>query len=1324
MYYLYVISLSVNYTTLGQGRWTSYSPIGKERELAVVRIISEKINKKYSDNNNELKTNYSDESIINFMINEDNNDIIDVENISIDSDNSSSSLLLSSSSSSIIPLKTNSFYIHDDDVENHSSSNIFITKTISSIDIISHNDNHSHNDDDDDDDDNNFQTTNFDEDFVNKQLGEINNIESNLVIGIFDFGGQEVFDSIHHLFLTKYGVYLIVFNMEWLNKDGPDKDKDKCIDYIRSWLNSIAVHTFENKKTAPIFLIGTHQDIIKETSDHLKISKLLYQEFHDSTSWEFIIYPDHNNELNFWVVDNKINRENNQLMIRIEEVINKSDYVKKDIPITWLHMMDELTNLRKKNSYLTMIEIKKIAKSCNVKDNEIPLLLRFLNEMGILLWVNEDNIRNVIILDAVEYLIKPATLVICNHVDTSERIHFSPIHQQTLQNYKVEWSNLTKMGVLSIILLETLWKDINNDKKDILLQLMCKFGLLVKFYNESNIQYLAPSLLPICDNNDFPMIENWSKKLTTSCYFFLTNAIGFKIKNKSFINFNDAITFGFVPPGLFSRLISKVVDWLQNVSKFYFDSISLKKNCVVLGYGSINFRLKLIVKLNCIQLDIEGTDIRSLKIRIEEHINNVISECLNSLLCIPTILFNNDINSISNNDYLNQPIQNNKDLLLISYEHIESLYMNEQPLRMAGVTLVAAKDIENCFISFLNVKSALSEYDLYISYRWGLFDSKFTSSLFDIFVNYTLKTIDDDNDRVINCFLDKIRLPKSKNIVDEFSQSLISSKLFVPIISKFSLKGMIRVEKTFDHDPNKVDNLLLELIIAYTCQQIGYKEGWSRLEFVRPILFGSITTNGVHDIIIKDLFLDGFPNNLSEEYPLATINKAKEIFLSNSVDINDYFNIEFSSKTMTIKSFILKFTSCNCCETWKLDYNDITKIVAIDCYKILNDNNNYMIAEEKLINILINNPDVLKLIEFFDNCGISNENQLKFAIGIYTKKIHTFKKMEMMNYSNKLVPILKDMKMEEFDIGLVMKELNKNKIVSSPTKSDIEENIDDKLNALITIVQGSQDTILAKVTELDDTILLNMNSNNSSENIDDKLNGLITIVQNMNYTIDSIDSNINKLKSLTTLIEMKGNMMPITFIIKPKPVKNKLDSSSSNFNKFRNFVRRKISSMKSLFWNELLLVFICPVTGEEVPCGPIRKSSEKREGYKIKISSDLLKSLVPSFKLCFSLLRVAISTTSGINIPELHGSLNSEIEEYINLMTSNLTNSFNDNNDELVNSDYTHSLQYIYEFIKQKEIGDASITNWKPSIEWCGLNLVENAGNNNIIKYGLLIIIS
>ena len=81
---------------------------------------------------------------------------------------------------------------------------------------------------------------------------------SDLTISIYDFGGQSVFNIIHHLFLTRNGVYVIVFNMEWVLSDDAVV-RANCFRTLRFWMQSVYIHTYENgaDNTAPVLLVGT-----------------------------------------------------------------------------------------------------------------------------------------------------------------------------------------------------------------------------------------------------------------------------------------------------------------------------------------------------------------------------------------------------------------------------------------------------------------------------------------------------------------------------------------------------------------------------------------------------------------------------------------------------------------------------------------------------------------------------------------------------------------------------------------------------------------------------------------------------------------------------------------------------------------------------------------------------------------------------------------------------------------------------------------------------------------------------------------------------------
>jgi hypothetical protein len=87
-------------------------------------------------------------------------------------------------------------------------------------------------------------TEEVDTELVAKCLSDGIHTESKLILSVFDYGGQSIFNVIHHFFLTRYGVYLLVFNMEWLGGDAVQRN---CLDYLRFWLNSVVIHTLNKK---------------------------------------------------------------------------------------------------------------------------------------------------------------------------------------------------------------------------------------------------------------------------------------------------------------------------------------------------------------------------------------------------------------------------------------------------------------------------------------------------------------------------------------------------------------------------------------------------------------------------------------------------------------------------------------------------------------------------------------------------------------------------------------------------------------------------------------------------------------------------------------------------------------------------------------------------------------------------------------------------------------------------------------------------------------------------------------------------------------------
>ncbi|KAJ1434132.1 hypothetical protein B484DRAFT_429324 [Ochromonadaceae sp. CCMP2298] len=424
-----------------------------------------------------------------------------------------------------------------------------------------------------------------DNELVAKCLSEGIQTESKLILSVFDYGGQSVFNVIHHFFLTRYGVYLLVFNMEWLLGDAVQQRA--CLDYLRFWLNSVVIHTLNNKgETAPVAFVGTRKDTVSDPKQHGRISALLYTAFSSSVAWPYVLENDQGvgsngcTTLCFYAVDNTLGRGDpttKQLLTHVERVISEAAYVKEEKPLVWLQVLDRLA--AEKKSFLTLAEVEQAAAVCGMGKEELPALLRFLHEMGALMWHEDEALRDVVILDAVTYFVQPATLVICKHAPTATdpTLHLLPQHKKCRKALPAEFRNMTEKGIVTGQLLQMLL----GGEAGRIVTLMVKFGLLVPMQGEEEEggaggaggaggvggaggagdldpaqEYLVPALLPCCDSTG-----PWTSTPHCTCYVVLTASSS--LHKLTPLCDKDLHSEGFLPRGLVERLIGKAVMWCQ-----------------------------------------------------------------------------------------------------------------------------------------------------------------------------------------------------------------------------------------------------------------------------------------------------------------------------------------------------------------------------------------------------------------------------------------------------------------------------------------------------------------------------------------------------------------------------------------------------------------------------------------------------------------------------------------------------------------------------------------------------------------------------------------
>jgi GTPase SAR1 family protein len=727
----------------------------------------------------------------------------------------------------------------------------------------------------------------MDEEMVMKMLATMQDAESGLLISLFDFGGQSVFEMIHHLFLTRNGVYALVFNMKWLLTEGPAKER--ALRFMRGWLSSIAVHTFNKttQMTAPIVIIGTRQDTVANPAAFEMISTILHEHFSDNLAWRSVVGNEEGRDSNgrafqwFFPVDNKLGKKGaamKHLMSVVSGVIDKAEYTHKEVPLTWFQTIDCMADMQR--DFLSLQEVMSTAGRCSVSEKEVPLLLSFLHDMGHLMWLDEPGLRDVVILDPVSYLVVPATIIICkltpDHEDTTH--HFMASHRECERMHKREWMQLKHDGVLSVKLLPILWEKYQK-QSEALQMLMVKFGLLVPLRSEAAgpvSQYLVPTLLAPAAVNDANVV-NWTDGAFSSCYFVFT--LSAELEGASTVTEAELKSAGFLPGGMFERIVGKALSWSQDTAVgcvFDLQSALLHKDVAVLAFGRQRFRLVHCADIHSMRVDVEGAHPIGVQQKLQDFILSIIAECMKSLLCFAAVAFQSaaEESATTVQTGLCKTLQANE--LLIPLQQLRKASKGESMLvRKGGRALMTLPEIKSKYGQWLQLYDLREHYDVFLSYRWGRYDSEFTEQLFDVFTNLCVGA----SNRAVEVFLDRKRLQEGRRFKSDFAAVLTHTLVVVPVVSVDALGRMV------EHDPSQVDNVLLEWIMILEGSSAG------KIVKVFPILFGrrvqeDVVQGSVSVIGVKvaDFFADGIKDALPKIAPAATLTQAAELLRANGIE--------------------------------------------------------------------------------------------------------------------------------------------------------------------------------------------------------------------------------------------------------------------------------------------------------------------------------------------------------------------------------------------------------------------------------------------------------
>ena len=170
-----------------------------------------------------------------------------------------------------------------------------------------------------------------------------------------------------------------------------------------------------------------------------------------------------------------------------------------------------------------------------------------------------------------------------------------------------------------------------------------------------------------------------------------------------------------------------------------------------------------------------------------------------------------------------------------------------------------------------------------------------------------------------------------------------------------------------------------------------------------------------------------------------------------------------------------------------------------------------------------------------------------------------------------------------------------------------------------------------------------------------------------------------------------------------------LSANASTMSKVKNFFERKVkNNLMSVFWEESTIVFVCPVTLQEVECGP------SGTGYPMSVPTSALKALVPALRFGLVVLKIGLATQGlGAVVPNVEGLLPALAGPYLDALTGFVAEqidakfgSVDEYLAEAVSAEAMgNAMKAIEPFIRRAEGASADDKDWTAG-EMCGLNKV------------------
>eukprot|EP01047_Picozoa_sp_COSAG01_P047861 COSAG01_NODE_4611_length_4879_cov_9.632845_3_plen_851_part_01 len=619
-----------------------------------------------------------------------------------------------------------------------------------------------------------------------------------------------MFMTLHHLYMTRYSVYCVLFDMRQLVPDvdtrfpgafpavpvGVSPTKH-ALSVLRFWLNSIVVHTRdESGSCSPLVIVGTHKDLVPSAQDHRAISDLLDETFGTHPAWQSLqcnrettADPSAGGQktlLWFFPLDNLKGPADpvfNTFLKAVENAVRAEDYVHRRVPIPWYRMYDALQGvLAAKQPTLSFARAVELARDAGLPvslslavEKEVRAELCFLHQLGILMYFDEPGLDDIIVLDP-QWLVTAATRIICEF-----SIHFLPEHEAAMKTMSKSWNALKKRAELNIELLTPLWPEHDDDAKRQLLQLMAKFGLITPQRQRS--VFLVPSLLRDANSDALYAQAAAARAPARDCQhtayfvFCLRDHDGAAlIADDSLCDMQQLNELGFLPNGLFPRVVGKCVAWSQST---HGAAPTLNSSNCIFAFGGDRFMLNELPDRNAIRLVLFQDNVVACE-RVAALIKDVLAECMPHLcyqIMLPAPAL--DPTAVDTTGY---PPREDGYLVPLELVRVAASTEGSAGGIWTGHKQSLQHELQSEYSLWLPSVGKLQSYDIMLSYRHAAKkDTACALKLFDGCGSDDF--VFGERRRNLRVFLDRVRLSVGSRFMEDIMHAMLHSRVICPVVS-------------------------------------------------------------------------------------------------------------------------------------------------------------------------------------------------------------------------------------------------------------------------------------------------------------------------------------------------------------------------------------------------------------------------------------------------------------------------------------------------------------------------------------------------------------